>query len=344
MPTPDGGSRARPEPIAASPPLAVVALRRWWSGRFGYRLAVELALVALLLTLYRYGRFLAKDQAAEAFANAREVLRFEDRLGIANEAALQRSLLDFRWLIMFLNRYYVSVHFPATVAFFAVAYVKAPRHYIRIRNLFVVVTATALVIHVLYPLAPPRMLPGFVDTVSRFGPKVYDNPGVEGTVNQFAAMPSLHFGWSVLVAYGVVAVARSRFRWLIVAHPVLILVSIVVTANHYWLDAIVAGGLVAAAVTAARVAGLFGGRRSVQDSTGAASTAALDGGEVLGAARYETPAVAGFESGVQLLELRVAEADRPQTDTSAGTGIREPLSVGAPSSGTRAVAEEASDG
>jgi hypothetical protein len=325
-----------------------VALRRWWSGRFGYRLAVELALVALLLALYRYGRFLAKDQTAEAFSNAREVLRFEDRLGIANEAALQRSLLDFRWLIMFLNRYYVSVHFPATVAFFAVAYVKAPRHYTRIRNLFVAVTAAALVIHVLYPLAPPRMLPGFVDTVSRFGPKVYDNPGVEGTVNQFAAMPSLHFGWSVLVAYGVVAVVGSRFRWLIVAHPVLILVSIVVTANHYWLDAVVAGGLVAAAVAAARSPVLFGGRRSVQPSMAAGSTAVLHGGagggEVLGVGRYETPAGAGNDSGVQVLDLGVAEADWPQGDPGAGTSIREPMSVGAPSSATRAVVEEASDG
>jgi len=62
--------------------------------------------------------------------------------------------------------------------------------------------------------------------------------------NQFAAMPSLHFGWAVLVAVGIIRVARTPLRWLWIAHPVITLLVIVGTGNHYWLDAAVAGGLI----------------------------------------------------------------------------------------------------
>ncbi len=227
-------------------------LHRWWRSRYGYAMVLELALVAVLLTLYRYGRFLAREQTGNAFANADFVMRVEEQLGIGNEAALQRQALDHLWLIGALNRYYVSVHFPATVAFFAITYVRAPHGYRRIRRLFMAVTAVALAMHVAFPLAPPRMLPGFVDTVTRYGPSVYQRSDVAETVNQYAAMPSLHFGWAVLVAYGVITLARSPWRWAILAHPVLILVSIVITANHFWLDAVVAGVLVGGALVAAR--------------------------------------------------------------------------------------------
>lgn len=225
---------------------------QWWNGRFGYRMVLEIALVFALLTFYRYTRFLAREQTGSAFANARHVLRLEEQLGIANERSLQRAALDHLWLIKGLNRYYVSVHFPATVGFLVYMYVRAPGPYRRLRRLFVGVTAMALAIHVLFPLAPPRMLPGFVDTISRYGPAIYQRSDVAETANQFAAMPSLHFGWAVLVAYGVVRYTRHNWRYAAVAHPVLILVAIVLTANHYWLDAVVAGLLVLGAMAVSR--------------------------------------------------------------------------------------------
>jgi hypothetical protein len=67
--------------------------------------------------------------------------------------------------------------------------------------------------------------------------------------NQFAAMPSLHFGWAVLVAYGLVQALHTRWRWLVVVHPAMTLAAIVITANHYWLDAMVAAVLIVAAIT-----------------------------------------------------------------------------------------------
>jgi hypothetical protein len=117
------------------------------------------------------------------------------------------------------------------------------------RNWLMGVTATALAIHVAFPLAPPRMLAGFVDTLDVFGPDIYPADHTQSVANQFAAMPSLHFGWSVIVAAGFVMVVRNRWRWLALAHPVITLLAIVATANHYWLDAAVAGLLVAAVAT-----------------------------------------------------------------------------------------------
>lgn len=248
------------EPTRSTRAPAAGRLQRWWDGRYGYRMALEIALVVALLSLYRYTRYLAREQTGAAFANAGHVLRLENVLGIDNEKALQRAALDHLWLIRGLNRYYVSVHFPATVGFFVFMYVRAPAAYRRLRRLFVAVTGMALVIHIVFPLAPPRMLPGYVDTIDRYGPAIYQRSDVAETANQFAAMPSLHFGWAVLVAYGVVHLSRSRWRWIAVAHPVLILVAIVLTANHYWLDAIVAGLLVLGAMAASRALARPGSR------------------------------------------------------------------------------------
>jgi hypothetical protein len=95
------------------------------------------------------------------------------------------------------------------------------------------------------------MLDGYVDTIARYGPAIYQQSGVESVANQFAAMPSLHFGWAVLVAYGVVRALDSRWRWLVVLHAAITLAAIVLTANHFWLDALVAGGLIALALAMA---------------------------------------------------------------------------------------------
>lgn len=251
-PFPHPQTQDAPDRTSGERARAVDLALRWWHGRFGYRMLLEVALVFALLTFYRYTRFLAREHTGSAFANARHVLRLEEQLGIANERGLQRAALDHLWLIKGLNRYYVSVHFPATVGFLVFMYVRAPDAYRRLRRLFVAVTAMALAIHVVFPLAPPRMLPGYVDTISKYGPAIYQRSDVAETANQFAAMPSLHFGWAVLVAYGVVRYARGSWRYAAIAHPVLILIAIVLTANHYWLDAIVAGLLVLGAMGVSR--------------------------------------------------------------------------------------------
>jgi hypothetical protein len=251
LPGADEAAPDRPHVIADGLVDDDSALVHWWRGRYGAQLAREVAVIVALLLFYRLGRTLGRHETTRAFSNAREVLSLENWLGIDTERSWQRLALDHLTLVRLLNRYYASVHFPASIAFLVFVYVKAPRLVPHIRYLFVSVTAIALVIHLAYPLAPPRMLHGYVDTISRYGPAIYQQSGVESVANQFAAMPSLHFGWAVLVAYGVVRALHTRWRWLVVLHPAITLAAIVLTANHYWLDALVAGGLIALAMTVA---------------------------------------------------------------------------------------------
>jgi hypothetical protein len=230
-------------------------LERWWQGRYGWQLLIEIGVMFLLLTLYRYGRYLARNDVVGAFRNADDILALEDRLGIANEQALQRLLLDHLFVVKAMNRYYAMAHFPVSVGFLAVTYVRAPTLYRHVRAVFIAVTAAGLLIHVVYPLAPPRMLGGFVDTIRVWGPSIYEKPGVSGFANQFAAMPSLHVAWATIVAYGAMQWKTGRWRWLrwvLVAHPVITTLAVVVTANHYWADAIVAWALVLVAIVACR--------------------------------------------------------------------------------------------
>lgn len=223
-------------------------LGAWWRGRFGRRLLLEVALLFSLLTLYRLGRYLGRNNVDEAFQHARDILRWERYVGLANEERLQHVLLDHLPVIKVLNRYYAMVHFPATVAFIALVYVRSDELYRRIRFVFVSVTAVALAAQIAYPLAPPRMMAGFVDTIARYGPAIYSRPGVASVANQYAAMPSLHVGWALIVAYGLLQITRSRWRWIGVAHAVITSVAVVVTANHYWADGLVALVMVVVAV------------------------------------------------------------------------------------------------
>lgn len=242
------GRGPTPEP-APRPGRLRAAVVGWWGSRYGARLAKEVIAIVALLVLYRLGRMLGRNESARAFDHAREVLALEGRLGIDSELSVQRATLGHLGVIRLLNRYYASVHFAASMVFLVFIYVRTPKLVAHIRFLFVSVTAAGLIIHLVYPLAPPRMLDGYVDTIARYGPSIYDDRSAVGQVaNQFAAMPSLHFGWAVLVAYGVVRALDTRWRWLIVLHPVITLAAIVITANHYWLDALVALVLFGAAM------------------------------------------------------------------------------------------------
>ncbi len=215
---------------------------RWWRGRLGYRFLWEVMLIGSMILSYKYVRYLARDAAGPAYENARRVIDFERSVGLAFEHKLQELVLQSDHLIHLINRYYVASHFAVTIAVMFWLYLRRPNVYSRIRLVFVGVTITALVVHVAFPLAPPRMLSGygFVDTLKSYGPAIYGSPDV-GAANQFAAMPSLHFGYAVIAAWGVLLAFRSRWRFVAVLHPVLMLVSIMATANHYWLDAAAAG-------------------------------------------------------------------------------------------------------
>ena len=207
----------------------------------------ELAVMVTLFVVYRQIRYLTRDDTGAARANAGRIVDFERRLGVFSERALQDAVMHSETVITLLNRYYVTVHFPLTAVFVMWVMLRHQAWYPSIRTWFVTVTTSALAIHVAFPLAPPRMLvgEGFVDTLDEFGPNIYSSDTQQSMANQFAAMPSLHFGWALMVAVGFVAIKRSRRSLVAFAHPLITLVAIVATANHYWLDAAVAFVVVA---------------------------------------------------------------------------------------------------
>ncbi|MGW2430250.1 phosphatase PAP2 family protein [Streptomyces sp. NPDC001640] len=211
----------------------------------------ELLLVAGLFLVYKFGRQLANGHTAEAFHNAHRVWHWERSLHLPGESDVQSVLLHGDTLVRTANTYYVAVHFTATVIFLAWLYLRRPEHYLWARRILALLTGAALALHLTFPLAPPRMLDvaHLVDTGQAYGPTVYGaKPAADSMANQFAAMPSLHFGWALMVAIGLIAATRSRWRWLWLLHPLLTLVVIVGTANHYWLDAVVAAVLLCIAL------------------------------------------------------------------------------------------------
>ena len=233
----------------------------WWRGRYGRQLLFEIGIVGGLLIIYRFIRGFNKTDLRAAFANARDIIRLEEWMGMPFEDNLQAFMLDHPTLVQGLNWYYILFHFPAAIALLLWLYLRHPLRYRTWRNLMAFVTFAALIIHLVYPLAPPRMMSGFVDTMERFGPNIYPANALEGAANQIAAMPSLHFAWAVIVAMAVVSVLSSPWRWLIVIHPTLMTLSIIATANHWWIDAAAAGLIVVFAIAVARVASAWIGDR-----------------------------------------------------------------------------------
>ncbi|MFJ9102391.1 phosphatase PAP2 family protein [Streptomyces sp. LUP47B] len=214
----------------------------------------ELLLVVGLFLVYKFGRQLVTGHTAEAYRNAGRVWHWERVLDLPGEGSVQSLLLHGDTFAHLANTYYATVHFPATVAFLVWLYLKRPAHYVWARRVLALLTGAALVLHLVFPLAPPRMLAaaGLVDTAKVYGPSVYGPPQTDTLSNQFAAMPSLHFGWALMVAIGLIVATRSRWRRLWLLHPLVTLLVIVGTANHYWMDAIVATALLGIALAVLR--------------------------------------------------------------------------------------------
>ena len=238
-----GGAPPRPDPTAPNRPGDGAALRQLGNG------IVELLLVTGLYGVYRLGRLLTVDRTETARAHARLVHHLERVLQLPSEAAIQHAVHSTR-LLEVANVYYLSAHFPVTITFLVWGFVARPRpEYLWARRLLVVLTLLGLVAHIVFPLAPPRMFPhwGFLDTMTTYGPSAYD--GASGAlVNQYAAMPSLHIGWAVLIA---VVVWRTGPRWLAVLaclHALTTVAVVTVTANHWLLDGLVAVALLGVAL------------------------------------------------------------------------------------------------
>ncbi|ABW15776.1 putative RNA-binding protein [Parafrankia sp. EAN1pec] len=239
---------------------------RWAGARLGllaYTVG-QVILLGLLYVGYSLSRHLATGREPDALGHAVDVWRLERFLRLPDEASLQGVALAHQWLPHGANWYYVGVHFPAAILLLVWVFARHRDHWRRVRNVIILATGAGLGIHLLYPLAPPRFLPrvdssvGLVDTGMLFGPSPYGK-GSGGVANQYAAMPSLHVGWAILEAWAVVTILRHRMRWLAVIQPLATVAVVVLTANHFWLDGIVGGTLVAGAVL------LVGRRRPVPE-------------------------------------------------------------------------------
>ena len=234
----------------------------WWHSRFGSQMLVEIGICGGLFVIYRTIRVVNRTDLSAAFRHARGVVRLENWLGLPFEDNLQAFLLNHPTLIKLLNHYYIWFHFPVVIGLLVWLYFRHPASYRPFRNLLAFSTFTGLIIHLVFPLAPPRMMDGFVDTMARYGPNIYPDNALEGAANQIAAMPSLHFAWAMIEAIAVVSVLTSRWRWTIIAHPILMTLSIIATANHWWIDAAAAGLLVVLGIALYRGLRLFVGDRT----------------------------------------------------------------------------------
>ncbi len=229
---------------------------------------------AAIFVAYDWMRDRLAGSAATAFRNAQQIVRWEKWLALYRERAVEQAFLSADWFMAFWNIYYGTIHFVIPIVALVLLYRRLPARYVQWRNTLAFMLGLALLGFWLYPLMPPRLMPaqyGFVDTAARFfnfGPQVRVRIGPSGQPtaaairaygNLFAAMPSLHVGWSTWCALALWPLARKSWaKVLLVLYPMTILFCIVVTANHWILDAV--GGWIVLGVGYA-LAALLSNRR-----------------------------------------------------------------------------------
>jgi hypothetical protein len=206
----------------------------WW---------LEIVAIAAFYLVYSAIRNANEGSTAEAFTHAKELIRIQEFLGINHEQVLQEWALHFKPLIIACNYFYGSLHFVVTAGVGIYLFRKWSNDWPLWRNTLAITTGLALVGFILWPLMPPRLLPesyGFVDTLAEYPTFWSFNSGAVSKVsNQFAAMPSVHCAWALWCTC--VMVPRVRRRWVkaaFVLYPIGTVIVIVLTGNHYVLDAV----------------------------------------------------------------------------------------------------------
>ncbi|WP_399924574.1 phosphatase PAP2 family protein [Streptomyces kanamyceticus] len=210
------------------------------------RLWFEILLIAVSYWTYSLIRNAVPEQKAQALRNADWIWRVEHDLGIAVERGVNHAVDSVTWLIVGMNYYYATLHFVVTLGVLVWLFRKHPGRYAATRLVLFATTAVALVGYYLYPLAPPRLMNGttFIDTVlvhHTWGSMASGD--LKNMSNQYAAMPSMHIGWSLWCGLTIFALASVPWAKVLgLLYPVATLVVIVATANHFWLDAV--GGMI----------------------------------------------------------------------------------------------------
>ena len=218
--------------------------------------AWQFLLFFLAYNAYQVVRGITDSGREIAFANADRLIDIERWLGSYFEAGFQQALLDHAsWLIDLANFMYLNSHFVITTGFLAWLYLFRNDHFYFVRNMFMVAMVLALVGYALFPTAPPRLFPseGFTDTIAAFTGVAQDDKTASLLVNQYAAVPSMHIAFSLMVAVPAAALSRHAVaRTLWSAYPLLVFFVIVATGNHFWLDAAAGAAVACLAALAAR--------------------------------------------------------------------------------------------
>ncbi len=209
------------------------------------QLVREVVLIVAAIVLYFVVRGLIATRVQFAYRNAQRVVDLEQSAGVFTEKELQDAIVDHPWLVNLVGYIYIYGHRPVLAVTLLWLLLRHRREYSRFRNAMLISGAIGLIIFASFPVAPPRFLTdyGFVDTVTQetSAYRVLQPPAF---VNQYAAVPSLHFGWNLLMGIAWATVARHRisrlFGWLM---PPAMLAAIVLTANHYLFDALVGGAI-----------------------------------------------------------------------------------------------------
>lgn len=216
------------------------------------RCAREVIIIAVAVLLYFMVRGLVDGREAEAIGNADELINLERSPGFFWEPSFQDWALEWAPLATLANWVYIWGHWPviaATLTWLVVAY---RDRYPVYRNTLLISGAIGLVIFTAFPMSPPRFMVdwGFVDTVT-LQSQAYRVLQPPSLVNQYAAMPSLHVGWDLLMGIAIFRHAPRRWRWIGVLLPIAMFFAVVLTANHYFVDGVVGGAIVLVALTVA---------------------------------------------------------------------------------------------
>ena len=219
----------------------------------------QLGLFVLADLCYETVRGIAEGNPNQAFANARAVIDFESSLGLLFEEPLQDFVLQHGWMIDIANFAYMNSHFVVTTVFMVWLYLYRNEHFYFVRNLFMVAMGLALVGYALVPTAPPRFFEelGFVDSLDKVSVN-HDSAFVQMFVNPYAAIPSMHCAFALMIGVTGARVSRhlvTRAIWCL--YPLFVFWVVMVTGNHFWLDGaigwMVAGLAAFAAVQLARL-------------------------------------------------------------------------------------------
>jgi membrane-associated phospholipid phosphatase len=208
----------------------------------------QLVLFAGAYYLYRIVRGAVDGRASDAYAHARDIMSIERGLNAFIEPSVQAWASGKAWIIDSASWMYVNSHFTVTLTSLVFIYLFRNSSFYFIRNMFCVSMAIALVGYVVFPTAPPRFFPewGFQDSVSQFTGLAPDNGSVSALFNPFAAVPSMHVCFALMLGLSLMRLVESRLlKVLWATYPLVVTFVVIATGNHWWLDAVL-GGLTAA--------------------------------------------------------------------------------------------------